>query len=171
MRIRRQLGALLTGAVLTAGAALGTVAPAQAYNPDPRVTFKYVDTDNCPCSVGDPYDGTYFRHDPGGKAVKINLYHPDSGAWLGKVEFHPYGEKLWVYDTKNDGDTFYVQLQYASVTNVYPVGPVVSAPGTSAAVEYTTYDYNLDEGGAVHVSVYDDAGKDDLITSTGAVIP
>ncbi|MFC9463942.1 hypothetical protein [Streptomyces coelicoflavus] len=97
--------------------------PAQAYSPDPRVTFKYVDTDNCPCSVGDPYDGTCFRH------------------------------------------------EYASVSNVYPVGPVVSAPGTSAAVEYTTHDYNLDEGAAVHVSVYDDAGKDDLITSTGAVIP
>ncbi|MFH9569598.1 hypothetical protein [Streptomyces sp. NPDC017230] len=170
MRIRRQLGALLTGALLTVGTALGTATSAQAYNPDPRATFKYVDTDNCPCSVGDSYDGTYFRHDPDGKAVKINLYHPDSGAWLGKIEWHPYGEKLWVYDTRNDGDTFYVQLTFSTVSNIYPVGPLVSAPGTSAAVEYTTQDYNLSEGAGYHISVYDDAGKDDHITSSNIII-
>ncbi|MGW5089051.1 hypothetical protein [Streptomyces coelicoflavus] len=167
MRIGRRLGALLVGALLTTGASLGTATSAQAYNPDPRLTFKYVDTDNCPCSIGDSYDGTYFRHDPGGKAVKINLYHPDTGAWLGKIEWHPYGEKLWVYDTKNDGDTFYVQLEYVTATGTLPTGPVVSAPGTSAAVEYTTYDYNLSEGAGHMLFVYDDAGKGDYIGGAG----
>ncbi|MDA5141113.1 hypothetical protein PEM37_06305 [Streptomyces sp. AD681] len=39
----------------------------------------------------------------------------------------------------------------------------MSATGTSAAVEYTTYDYNLSEGAGHLLFVYDDAGKGDYI--------
>ncbi|MEV8124616.1 hypothetical protein AB0P07_10975 [Streptomyces sp. NPDC085944] len=80
-------------------------APAQAYRPDPSATVIHRDTDGCPCGgggLGDPFDATYFQHDAGGKAVKIELY--DDGWFIGTVEFHPYGDEIWVYDAKNDGD-------------------------------------------------------------------
>ncbi|MFV0133094.1 hypothetical protein ACLGIH_07615 [Streptomyces sp. HMX87] len=169
----RGLTGALTGALLTAGALFATAAPAQAYDPDPSVATYYRDTDTCPCSGGsltDPFDGTYFAHDAGGTAVKMELTH---GGWfVGKVEFHPYDEKLWVYDTRNDGDTVYVAVGYSSGGSYHDLG-TFSAPGTSETVDLTVRDFDIPEGAYVDITVYDGAGRSDYIAGargTGAAV-
>ncbi|MBT2421148.1 hypothetical protein J7F01_11430 [Streptomyces sp. ISL-22] len=169
---RRFLG-LLLGAVLAVGALFGTAAPAQAYSPNPGLSKYYYDTDSCPCSGGnltDPFDGTYFSYDAGGLAVKMEM--SDAGWFIGKVEFHPYDEKLWVYDTKNDGDTFVVSVSYTSGGSYHYVG-TFQAPGTSQTVDVTVANLDIPEGAYVDISVYDDAERSDLIGAargTGAAI-
>lgn len=174
MSISRRLTGLLAGAVLTVAAALfGTAAPAQAYSPNPTFHAYYYDTDNCPCSGGnltDPFDNTYFANDAGGLAVKMELV--DDGWFVGKVEFHPYDEKLWVYDTKNDGDTFYVAVGYTSGGTYHDLG-TFNAPGTSETVDLTVLNFDIPDGAYVDISVYDEAGRSDLIGAargTGAAI-
>jgi hypothetical protein len=88
------------------------------------------------------------------------------------VEFHPNDEKLWVYDTSNDGDTFYVKVGYSSGGTYHNLG-TFAAPGTSAVVDYSIHDFDLPEGATVDISVYDDAGLTDLIGAargTGSAI-
>ncbi|WP_432135927.1 MULTISPECIES: hypothetical protein [unclassified Streptomyces] len=168
-----RLAAVAGGTVLAAGALAATAAPAQAYSPNPSMAKYYYDTDGCPCSGGnltDPFDGTYFAHDAGGLAVKMELTR--SGAFLGKVEFHPYGEKLWVYDTANDGDGYYVKVSYTSGGTTHNLGPF-TPPGTSAVLDYSVKDLDIPEGAYVDISVYDDAGLSDLIGAargTGAAV-
>ncbi|MFB6550429.1 hypothetical protein [Streptomyces sp. NPDC056405] len=62
----------------------------------------------------------------------------DAGWFIGKVEFHPDDEKLWVYDTRNDGDTFYVAVGYSSGITVYDgagrADHIAAARGTGGAV-------------------------------------
>lgn len=166
----RRLAGLFTSAALAVGALLNAAAaPAQAYSPNPTITAHYRDTDSCPCSGGtlaDPFDGTSFAHDPGGYAVKLEL--TDERSYLGKVEFHPNDEKLWVYDTKNDGDTFYVQAAYTSGGVTHRLG-TYSAP----AMGHVVKDFDIPEGAFVDISVYDDAGLTDYIggaRGTGAAI-
>lgn len=62
------------------------------------------DTDYCnpSCYIPDQGDDTYFEHDAGGVAVKLSVFTP-GGTLAGKVEFHPLGEHLYVYDTLSDG--------------------------------------------------------------------
>ncbi|MEV5612077.1 hypothetical protein [Streptomyces sp. NPDC052225] len=174
MRATRRLAGLFSTAALAVGALLGAAAvPAQAYSPNPAVSSYYRDTDGCPCSGGtldDPFDGTYFAYDAGGYAVKLELNQ--GGSFVGKVEFHPNDEKLWVYDTKNDGDTFYVQISYTSGGTTHNLG-TVTAPGTDAVMDYVVKDYDIPEGAYVDISVYDDAGLGDYIggaRGTGAAI-
>ncbi|MFH8801299.1 hypothetical protein ACH4F6_17140 [Streptomyces sp. NPDC017936] len=163
----------LAGAALGAVALFATAAPAQAYSPNPALQAYYYDTDACPCSGGnltDPFDGTSFANDAGGYAVKMELV--DAGAFVGKVEFHPNDEKLWVYDTANDGDTYYVKVGYSSGGTYHDLG-TVSAPGTSAVVDKSVKDFDLPEGATVDISVYDDAALTDLIGAargTGAAV-
>ncbi|MFE9622389.1 hypothetical protein [Streptomyces sp. NPDC006527] len=173
MGIIRRFTGLLAGAALGAGALVATAAPAQAYSPNPTFSSYYYDTDNCPCSGGnltDPFDDTYFANDAGGYAVKMEMVA--SGAFVGKVEFHPNDEKLWVYDTANDGDTYYVKVGYSSGGTYHNLG-TFTPPGTSAVLDYSVQDFDLPEGASVDISVYDDAGLTDLIGSargTGAAI-
>ncbi|MEV0175600.1 hypothetical protein AB0I00_31370 [Streptomyces sp. NPDC050803] len=173
MSIIRRLMGWLTGSALVAGALLGTAAPAQAYSPNPSVGKYYYDTDNCPCSGGnltDPFDGTYFSNDPGGLAVKMEL--SDDGWFVGKVEFHPYDEKLWVYDTRNDGDTFVVSVSYTYAGDYHYVG-TYQPPGTTETVDLKVADLDIPEGAYVDISVYDDVERSDLITAargTGAAV-
>ncbi|MCX3060254.1 hypothetical protein [Streptomyces beihaiensis] len=171
MRATRRLAGLLTAASAALAALVGTAAaPAQAYSPDPDVKAIYRDTDYCPCSLSDPFDGTYFAHDAGGYAVKLELR--ENGWYVGKVEFHPYGEKLWVYDTKNDGDTFYVHVTYSYDGTTHNLG-TYHAPGTSAVVDKTVKDFSIPEGAYVDISVYDDSALTDYIggaRGTGAAI-
>ncbi|MFE9771754.1 hypothetical protein ACFYOV_08810 [Streptomyces sp. NPDC005931] len=172
MNLGRRLTGLLAGAALAAGTALfGAAAPAQAYSPNPAVSTYYRDTDTCPCSGGtltDPFDGTYFAHDAGGLAVKMELNA--SGWFVGKVEFHPYDEKLWVYDTRNDGDGFEVTIGYSYGGSYHDLG-THAAPGTSEVVDVTVKDFDIPEGASVDISVYDGSGRSDLIAAargTGA---
>lgn len=173
MRSGRRILGLLMGAILAAGALSGIAAPAQAYSPNPGLAKYYYDTDNCPCSGGnltDPFDGTYFSYDAGGLAVKMEM--SDAGWFIGKVEFHPYDEKLWVYDTRNDGDTFVVSVGYTYGGSYHYVG-TFQPPGTSETVDVTVADLDIPEGAYVDISVYDDAERSDLIGAargTGAAI-
>ncbi|WP_306432545.1 hypothetical protein [Streptomyces mutabilis] len=129
--IGRRFTGLVTGAPLAAGALFASAAPVRAYDPDPGVCTHYRDTDGCPCSGGtltDPFDGTHVAHLAGGLAVRMELN--DAGWFVDKVEFHPDDEKLWVYGTKNDGDTFYVAVGYSPGGSYHDLG-TFSAPGTS----------------------------------------
>ncbi|MFD8572958.1 hypothetical protein [Streptomyces sp. NPDC059639] len=156
--------ALAAAALLsTAAAPAVTAAPAHAYSPNPEVRAVYRDTDSCPCGGGalsDPYGGTSFARDPGGYAVKLELNQGSS--FVGKVEFHPKSEQLRVYDTKNDGDTFYVHITYTSGRTTHDLG-TYAAPGTPAAVDHVTKDFDIPEGAGVDISVYDDARLTDYI--------
>ncbi|MFH8973722.1 hypothetical protein [Streptomyces sp. NPDC017890] len=163
--IGKRITGLVTGALLAAGALFATATPAQAYDPDPSVSTYYRQTGDCPCSGGsltDPFDGTYFAHDAGGTAVKMELN--DAGWFVGKVEFHPSGEKLWVYDTRNDGDTFYVAVGYSSGGSYHDLG-TFSAPGTSQTVDLTVKDLSIPDGASVDITVYDGAGRTDQIAA------
>ncbi|MGY0018782.1 hypothetical protein [Streptomyces sp. cg35] len=164
MSATRRLARLFTGAALATGALIGTAAaPATAYSPNPTVSAYYRDTGSCPCSGGtldDPFDGTYFGKDAGGYAVKLELNQ--GGSFVGKVEFHPNDEKLRVYDTKNDGDTFHVRISYTSGGTTHNLGTYV-APGTDAVADRVVKDFDIPEGAGVDISVYDDAGLTDYI--------
>ncbi|WP_128378940.1 hypothetical protein [Streptomyces cavernae] len=162
MHFRRRLAGLVGGVVLLVGAMLALAAPAQAYDPNPSVNRYYYQTSDCPCSGGnlsDPFDGTYFQNDAGGTAVKLELYQ---GGWfIGKVEFHPNDEKLWVYDTRNDGDSYYVRVQYAYNGTTHSLG-TFSPPGTSEVVDYSTLDFDIPEGAFVDLMLYDGSGHTDF---------
>ncbi|HLS39636.1 MAG TPA: hypothetical protein VK038_02615 [Ornithinicoccus sp.] len=151
---------LATGAVATAGA------PATAYDPDPEVTKTFRYTDECPCYLADPVDGTSFKRDVGGMARKIELRR--GSTYLGKVEFHPLGEKVWVYDTRNDGDTFYVWVYGYDTDGVLRTWDVFIPPSTSNPVDVTVGDMDIPEGVRVEISVYDDIDQKDLIVATNA---
>lgn len=157
MRLRNLLGAAVSGLVLLVPFA----AAAQAYSPDPTSRTQFFDTSECPCWEYDPADDTYFAHDSGGEAVKIELW--DDGDMVGKVEFHPYGEKLWVYDTKNDGDSIYVDMYFRQGGRNYVAR--VQPPQTGNRLDYAVWDQmNISDGNSVSVWVYDDASRQDLIT-------
>lgn len=169
MRMRSMAAALTTAATLAAGALLplATAAPAQAYSPNPMTYINRQVTDNCPCTYGDLIDGTYFQQDVGGTAVKILGTGTKASDIVGKVEFHPLGEKLWIYDTKNDGDALYAQVQY-QIDGSSRATPLYKAPGTTKTVDVRTIDLSLPEGTFVTVLWYDDAdGKDLIAVSRG----
>ncbi|MFE0812355.1 hypothetical protein ACFW4M_01415 [Streptomyces sp. NPDC058794] len=162
MRTRSRVTALTSGATLAAGTLLTAVAaaPAQAYNPDPTTYVTRQATDNCPCTQGDLIDGTYFQKDVGGVGVKILATVDRPSNIVGKVEFHPLDEKLWIYDTKNDGDALYAQVTWSGGGS-----QVYKAPGTPKTIDVLTVDLNIPEDTYVSVKLFDDNGSD-LIQST-----
>jgi hypothetical protein len=138
---------------------------AQAYRPDPDAHKYYRSTSNCPCSGGtlsDPFDGTYFAEDKGGGAAKIELIK--SGWFVAKVEFHPKVEKLWVDDTRNDGDTIHVEVAYRAGGRYHH--RFASPPATSSVVDKRVINMDIPEGRSVSIDVYDDAFRTDEITGT-----
>jgi hypothetical protein len=163
MRTRRLISGCIL-AVLAVAASAAFVVPAQAY-PDNalRSRFALVDTDNCHklagqltviaqpagCRLNDSADNTFFKKDAGGRALKIELYLGNT--MVGKVEFHPFGEKLWVYDTRNDNDTLY----YEPIICV-PGGDCTFGIGYSGADTDNPVDFDLPEGSAVGILVWDD---------------
>ncbi|MQY14424.1 hypothetical protein SRB5_45910 [Streptomyces sp. RB5] len=161
MGVRHRTAGLLAGTALVTGALLAAAGPAGAYSPNPTGRVQYRDTDTCPCSLSDPFDGTYFEQDAGGSAVKIELID-SAGRYLGKVEFHPYDEKLWVYDTLNDGDGFSTNITYWSGGTAHDLG-TYSPAGTDAVMDYTVKDFDIPEGASVDIQVYDDAGRTDYV--------
>lgn len=162
--IARRITGVVAAGIMITGSLLATSTPAQAYSPDPTATKYHRDTIYCPCSVPDRFDGTYFANDPGGEGLKIELR--DRTDWfVGKVEFHPLDEKLWVYDTRNDGDGFYVTVSYYRSDGRYIVLGTFTAPSTSAIVDKSVYDLSMPEGTPVTVRVYDDAARNDWIVT------
>ncbi|HEY9289736.1 MAG TPA: hypothetical protein VIP98_00515 [Microlunatus sp.] len=163
--IGRRVAGIAAAAAVVAGSLTSMTAPAQAYSPDPTVNKYHRNTGDCPCSGGelaDPFDGTYFEKDPGGTALKMEL--TDSSGWfVGKVEFHPYDEKLWVYDTRNDGDGIFVTLSYYDDNGRNHTLGVFDTPSTQATVDKRVYDLSLPEGRLVTIRVWDNAALTDWI--------
>ena len=172
-RIRRALGHVGIAVAVVAGtlATLGEPAPAYPTNPKPRyavVATQYlcdrvaggltVIYQTTGCFLDDSVDYTLFRWDDGGWAVKIEL-HTGSGM-VAKVEFHPYDELLWVYDTRDDGDTVYVDV----VVDYRSLG-LYRGPANGAA----TFDLDIAEGKGVFLHVYDDNERTDLIFETWGI--
>jgi hypothetical protein len=91
------------------------------------------------CWLNDPIDGTIFLWDAGGEANKTEFRN--GGALIAKFEFHPNDEKLWIYDTAEDGDTLYVLVFLQDTTGEIRgnLGPY-TAPSTGAVVEYRVVD-------------------------------
>lgn len=155
--LRRIAGTLLAPALVTAGMA----APAHAYG---TLTFKYarVDTDNCArlsgtlpvsnqgngCFLDDPFDDNFFLKDAGGIAIKVELY--SGGLMVAKIEFHPLDEQLWVYDTRNDGDTVYAMGHTGDRTS-----RVIGSAGGDPVLEWDVYDDDGQEGDLYSVNLYD----------------
>lgn len=172
MRTPKLIGRYVTGiaaaAAVLAGSLLAAPPAAQAYSPDPTMHRYHRDTGKCPCSRGDlddPFDGTYFKKDPGGTALKMELIDK-SGWFVGKVEFHPYDEMLWVYDTRNDGDTFYVTLTYYRPNDSRPIVlGTFTAPSTASVVDKSVHNLSIPEGRLVTIRVYDDAARKDWIAT------
>jgi hypothetical protein len=124
-----------------------------------------VDTDNCArtggtlpiqtfsngCELDDSWDGTFFVKDAGGEAIKLELR--DGNGLVAKVEWHPYGEYLWVYDTRGDGDTVYVDFYCSSGhSGIFQAQnpPLVR-------------NFDIPEGALCTFDVYDDSALTDLI--------
>jgi hypothetical protein len=158
---------IITGLVVAA-CCFVAVGHAHAYG---ALTVRYamVDTSTCArlygdlpvkafsngCELDDAVDGTFFEKDAGGIAVKVVL--SDSNGMVAKVEFHPRGEKLWVYDTRNDGDGIYVQ--FSGPDGYYTYG----VTGTNDPIDYNVYDLDYPEGADLYLEVTDDyAGDDDI---------
>ncbi|MEU2509574.1 hypothetical protein ABZ621_33380 [Streptomyces sp. NPDC007863] len=154
MKLRGLFSALAAGAGLALIASTGT---AQAYSPDPEVYNLLQYTDNCPCTHHDDVDGTYFQKDVGGAGLRSLVYH--DGKLVGKVEFHPYGEKLWIYDTANDGDTFYVDVwvQRTPASKGVELVGTYAPPGTSDEVDYRVLDLDIPEGNYIELWFSDEA--------------
>jgi hypothetical protein len=155
--LRRIALSLMAAALVT----LGMATPANAYG---ALTFKYarVDTDNCKrlsgtlpvsdqgngCFLDDPFDDTFFLKDAGGVAIKVEVY--SGGVMVAKTEFHPLGEELWIYDTRNDGDTVYAMGHTGDRTS-----PVLGTSGGDNVLEWATYDDEGQEGDMYAVNLFD----------------
>ncbi|WP_154402198.1 hypothetical protein [Ornithinimicrobium cavernae] len=149
-RIRRLTGAALA-VPLMAGAAVVAPAPMAQAHDNRSSVLEWRDTSECPCYLWDEYDGTYFQRDVGGEAFRGRIY--SGGELVGKVEFHPYGEKLWVYDTKANGDALYVTVTWGEHEE-YGI-KVPSGGGTVRDLG------NIPEGEPVRIKVWDDGFYED----------
>jgi hypothetical protein len=155
-----------------------TARPAQAYG-GLTLHWALVDTDDCrrlagdltviarddDCRLNDSADNTFFKKDPGGKALKIQLH--DGSGMVAKAEFHPYGEKLWVYDTRNDGDTVYFEPFICPVGETCFYGDSYSAPGTSNPIDSDVINFSLPEGSTFTLLAWDNADETDFLGERG----
>ncbi|MEV0961228.1 hypothetical protein AB0J25_01165 [Streptomyces sp. NPDC049910] len=153
----------LVGAVSSAIAfAVIAAAPASAYHPDPWTLQKdSADTSYCPCRFSDKIDGTYFQKDEGGIGIKVVFGNP-SGYAVAKVEFHPYGEVLWMYDVADDNDALYYKVSYEGDGGRYGLYT------TSAAWDVKKVDLDIPEDRKVTITVYDDRAMTDWVRTITA---
>jgi hypothetical protein len=176
MRKRRfVLGSALTFLALLVSS-VGAASPAQAYGEIDR-HFAEVNTGNCDlisgdltpiefpagCRLNDSADDTFFLKDAGGIGAKVQI-HLRNGPMVAKVEFHPYGEKLWIYDTRNDSDTIYVKVcvENAAGTCVN-LPPCYSVTGTGDPIDKRIVDLSVAEGRLVAFSIFDESNCTDLL--------
>ncbi|MCW6003419.1 hypothetical protein K1W54_02310 [Micromonospora sp. CPCC 205371] len=174
----------------SAGAAAGLVAslltaagPARAYSPNPGAAPARLAPDTWPrpkgplpavrrdaaCFLDDEIDYTLFQYDADAVAVKIEMHV--GGSMVGKVEFHPYDEVFWIYDTRDDGDAIYVTV--CRITN--PDNPLCQAEegpwtaGGDDAVDVSIIDRDYPDGQAIRISVWDNENATDLIGRYGGI--
>lgn len=162
--------------VVVAGSIVAGTGTAHAYEGDPDAyNWALVDTGNCErlsgyfevvhagsyCWVDDELDGTNLVRDPGGLGINFTMWFEGHIEPHFKVEWHPYGEHLWVYDAENDADTVYVEL----LVNGASQG-LFSAPGTSAWLDYRDYDLSFAEGADIAFRFWDNSNGTDRILST-----
>lgn len=126
-------------------ATLAMATPANAKHERVTLSKQTRQTSSCPCSLPDEHDGTYFLRDSGGKATKMRIY--DKGRLAGKVEFHPQGEKLWIYDTLSNNDAIYYQIRWADKRLVFSV---------PSGKSHEMIDLKIPEGTPVVISAWDD---------------
>jgi hypothetical protein len=170
--ISKRVVGLIGCASLVVGMVL-TAAPAHAYTRSQlSVSKNLFDTDRCPCEAWDDHDGTYFEADAGGMALKSEIKIPSlNGRWVGKVEFHPADEIVYVYDTYNDNDSFYVTVSYYNdAGRKIGTGGVMSAPGTDAKYDSKKYNLEIAEGTKLVIEIWDNANAtEQLAALNGAV--
>ncbi|ESU49589.1 hypothetical protein K7395_11040 [Streptomyces filamentosus] len=141
-----------------------TATPANAYSGLTLLDRVSAVTDYCPCRFNDNIDGTYFEKDAGGAGFKV-IHGNASRHEVAKVEFHPYGEILYVYDVKNDGDTLYYKVSYEGDGGKWGL---YAAPSTSNVIDVRKVNLDIPEGRKVTVTVYDDkAMKKKVMEATG----
>lgn len=146
---RRRTAAGLLAPLALAAALVAPVPAAQAHsNVTVKSEWRY--TADCPCYLGDDHDGTYFEKDIGGQAYKGQIF--SGGELVGKVEFHPRGEKLWLYDTKANGDALYVRVAWHGHTEFHKI------PSGHKVV-----DLDIAEGTPVDITVWDDGFFEDVV--------
>lgn len=148
---KRRLMALLSAPLVMAGMVVAPASTAQAHD-NVWVDEHSRDTENCGCYLPDEYDGTFFDYDDGGTAYKGEIYSGQD--MVGKVEFHPYGDKLWVYDTRANGDGLYFAMSWwedGRTRQVYSETPSGSH----------VKDLDIPEGKIVYIHVWDDGFFDD----------
>lgn len=174
MKTWKRTSGLAAGVGMLGLALLGTATPAHAYG-TLDVKFARVDTGDCSldggtlpvvnelpggCRLNDAVDDTYFQRDHYGIGVKVELR--DSGSLVSKVEFHPYDKKLWIYDTKNDGDTVYVQLHTESMG----WSAIYYAVGSNDVIDKHVIPFpNIKEDEKVTVRIMDESDGSRYITS------
>lgn len=178
LRPRLAMGAAIAGMTMLASVfvAAGT---SSAYPDDVGVSWQSVNTNTCNIvdendrRLANPYwrngycygydlvDGTWWQPDSGGIGAKWVIHNNGPADWVGKIEWHPYGEHLWIYDLKNDGDSFYVTLSVPEANYSRTFQP----PGTSDPVDIGHWNLDFAEGLDVYFLVYDDAARTDSILS------
>ncbi|MFE5797747.1 hypothetical protein ACFQ8C_34920 [Streptomyces sp. NPDC056503] len=172
MHARRKAAFALASAAAMAGTLLATAPPAQAYG-TLDVRYARVDTDNCDrisgtlpvtpapggCYLYDSLDDTYFEKDADGEALKVEVRN--AGRLVSKVEFHPKGENLWIYDPAADGDTVYVRLW----TKTHGWSAVFYATGDQNP---HVVPFDFAEGENVLIEIYDHSDATDRIASFSA---
>lgn len=144
-KVRRGLFAALA-TPLALGAVAAGASTAQAHDDTSRV-YEWRDTSDCSCWLGDEYDGTEFEYDAGGRAAKARIYSGD--VLVGKMEFHPLGEKSWFYDTSANNDTIYYQVEVDGIR-----GDLFRVPKGD---RFTVIDGSLHEGTEITLYAFDDA--------------
>jgi len=172
-----RLGGIVT--ILTVFASLFVAAtPAQAYNPDPTVYWMSQDSGTCgrigatfpqgmiqwgrtepngPCFIEHPDVYRFaYEEDPNSNNLYLELW-AYRGGWVGTISFEAYGEKLYVVDESNDGDTFYVWIDNH--------GPYY-APGTDNETDAKLFNLSLADGSIHNLTITDDKAGDHVIDSS-----
>lgn len=173
MGVSRKVAGVIAGLGIAAGSLTCAATPAQAY-PNDELTVVSTNVNIHPgygcdsigdrtavekengCWLGDSVDGTLFRWDDNGgdlsryNAAKTEIYH--GSEMVAKVEWHPRGEKLWIYDTANDGDAIFASLGYS---NPDPDNHVMSAQTTSDPVDVNVVDFDFTEHQQMVLYVWD----------------
>lgn len=130
--------------------AAGAASTAQSHD-DAWSSTEWRYTSQCWCELPDEWDGTYFQKDVGGEAAKMRMY-TKSDKLAGKVEFHPYGEQVYVYDTLANGDAWYVQLTWTD-KNGDSKSAYIDPPSGG---DYTYANLSIPDGTSVQIKVFDD---------------